>query len=102
MLKRAVAQVKKDKLAAMASFNHNDTSFRDRDLFVFCFNGGDGRFTAPRLSLHAMRATARCKWSTLRRRNNTARRKVGLLRSYTLLPCPDRLIWRLRAPMLRV
>ena len=46
MLKRAVAQVKKDKLAAMASFNHNDTSFRDRDLFVFCFNGGDGRFTA--------------------------------------------------------
>ena len=46
MLKRAVASVKRDKLAAIASFNHNDLSFRDRDLFVFCFDGGDGRFTA--------------------------------------------------------
>ena len=46
MLERAVASVKRDKLAAITSFNHNDLSFRDRDLFVFCFNGDDGRFTA--------------------------------------------------------
>jgi cytochrome c len=29
-----------------AKFNHNDPQFRDRDLFVFCFNHQDGRFTA--------------------------------------------------------
>ena len=46
MLKRAVIEVKKDKLAAIESFNRNDRSFRDRDLFVFCFNGSDGKFTA--------------------------------------------------------
>jgi hypothetical protein len=46
MLERAVVSVKRDKLAAITSFNHNDLSFRDRDLFVFCFNGDDGRFTA--------------------------------------------------------
>jgi hypothetical protein len=46
MLNRAVAAVKKDKAAAIESFNHNDEPFRDRDLFVFCFNGGNGKFTA--------------------------------------------------------
>jgi len=46
MLKRAVLEVKKDKFAAIQSFNHNAPPFRDRDLFVFCFNRGDGRFTA--------------------------------------------------------
>ena len=46
MLDRAIAKVKTDKLAAIDSFNHNDLPFRDRDLFVFCFNGSDGRFTA--------------------------------------------------------
>lgn len=46
MLSRAIAEVKANKLAAIESFNHNDMPFRDRDLFVFCFNGGDGKFTA--------------------------------------------------------
>ena len=46
MLERAVAEVKRDKLAAINSFNYNDIPFRDRDLFVFCFNAGDGKFTA--------------------------------------------------------
>jgi hypothetical protein len=46
MLSRAVAEMKTDKLAAIAKFNHNDPQFRDRDLFVFCFNQQDGRFTA--------------------------------------------------------
>ena len=46
MLNRAVFAVKSDKLAAIAKFNYNDPQFRDRDLFVFCFNGEDGKFTA--------------------------------------------------------
>jgi len=46
MLMRAVAEVKKDKLAAIDSFNNNDARFRDRDLFVFCFNGETGKYTA--------------------------------------------------------
>ena len=46
MLKRAIANIKSNKLGAIESFNHNDLPFRDRDLFVFCLNGGDGKFTA--------------------------------------------------------
>lgn len=46
MLKRAVIAVQQDEIAAIDSFNHNDRPFRNRDLFVFCFNGGDGKFTA--------------------------------------------------------
>jgi hypothetical protein len=46
MLVRAIDELKADKLTAIAKFNHNDPRFRDRDLFVFCFNRGDGRITA--------------------------------------------------------
>ena len=46
MLDRAVAEMKADKGKAIEKFNHNDSTFRDRDLFVFCFNAQDGRFTA--------------------------------------------------------
>ena len=46
ILRRAVAEVKADKAGAIAKFNHNEPPFRDRDLFVFCFNGQDGRYTA--------------------------------------------------------
>ena len=46
MLDRAIAAVMADKPGAIAMFNHNDSRFRDRDLFVFCFNGQDGKFTA--------------------------------------------------------
>ena len=46
MLNRAIIEVRADRLAAIEKFNRNETPFRDRDLFVFCFNAGDGRFTA--------------------------------------------------------
>jgi len=46
MLDLAIAAVKTDKPGAIAMFNYNDSRFRDRDLFVFCFNGQDGKFTA--------------------------------------------------------
>jgi hypothetical protein len=46
MLARAVAAMKTDQPDAIAQFNHNDPEFRDRDLFVFCFNSEDGKFTA--------------------------------------------------------
>jgi hypothetical protein len=46
MLNRAIAKVKANELAAIKSFNNNDLPFRDRDLFVFCFDGKDGKFTA--------------------------------------------------------
>jgi len=36
MLDRAVAEVKRDKEAAIAKFNRADGGFRDRDLYVFC------------------------------------------------------------------
>jgi len=46
LLKRAVGEIQIDKLKAISEFNYNDARFRDRDLFVFCFNRGDGKFTA--------------------------------------------------------
>ena len=47
MLNRAIVEVKANEAAAMDKFNHNnDRPFRDRDLFVFCFNAQDGKFVA--------------------------------------------------------
>jgi signal transduction histidine kinase len=46
MLDRAATAVKANATAAIAAFNRNDSQFRDRDLFVFCFNTEDGKFTA--------------------------------------------------------
>ena len=47
MLDRAVAEVKANQTAALAKFNDKDNKqFRDRDLYVFCFNMTDGKFTA--------------------------------------------------------
>ena len=46
MLDRAIAKVKANEVAAIKSFNDNDLPFRDRDLFVFCFDGQNGKFTA--------------------------------------------------------
>ena len=47
MLDRAVAALRAGQGAALAAFNdaHNK-DFRDRDLFVYCFNTADGKFTA--------------------------------------------------------
>jgi len=46
MLKRAITEAKANELLAIKRFNNNDVAFRDRDLFVFCFKGNDGKFTA--------------------------------------------------------
>jgi cytochrome c len=47
MLDRAVAELKSNETAALAKFNDKDNKqFRDRDLYVFCFNTSDGTFTA--------------------------------------------------------
>jgi hypothetical protein len=47
MLDRAVAELKSSETAALAKFNDKDNKqFRDRDLYVFCFNTSDGKFTA--------------------------------------------------------
>lgn len=46
MLEKAVAALKAGEAAALASFNKADGGFRDRDLYVFCYNMADGKFTA--------------------------------------------------------
>lgn len=47
MLDRAVAELKANETAAIAKFNDKDNKqFRDRDLYVFCYNTTDGKFTA--------------------------------------------------------
>jgi len=47
MLDRAIAELKSNEAAALAKFNDKDNKqFRDRDLYVFCFNISDGKFTA--------------------------------------------------------
>ena len=60
MLTRAIGAVKADKTAAINRFNHNDPSFRDRDLFVFCFNSRDGKLTAH----EDLSARTYAPWST--------------------------------------
>lgn len=45
MLEKAVAEVKKDKAAALEKFNKGEGGFKDRDLYPFCC-GPDGNFTA--------------------------------------------------------
>lgn len=46
LLEKAVTAVKADKAAALAKFIKKDGGFIDRDLYVFCFNMSDGKFTA--------------------------------------------------------
>jgi hypothetical protein len=47
MLDRAVVALKANQATALAEFNDkNNKQFHDRDLYVFCFNMSDGRFTA--------------------------------------------------------
>ena len=45
MLEKAVAALKRDKAAALASFNKGERGFKDRDLYPFCA-GPDGIVTA--------------------------------------------------------
>jgi cytochrome c len=46
MLDKAVAELKANEAAALAKFNKADGGFRDRDLYVYCFEAGTGKFTA--------------------------------------------------------
>jgi signal transduction histidine kinase len=47
MFDRAVVAVKANKAAALSEFNDkNNKQFHDRDLYVFCYNMSDGKFTA--------------------------------------------------------
>jgi signal transduction histidine kinase len=38
MLERAVAELKTNEAAALAKFNKGEDGFKDRDLYVFCFD----------------------------------------------------------------
>ena len=47
MLDRAIAALKTDEATALSEFNDGkNKQFRDRDLYVSCFNMSDGKFTA--------------------------------------------------------
>jgi hypothetical protein len=46
MLMKAVTAVKADKAKALEMFNSGEGGFRDRDLYVFCFNTSDGTIVA--------------------------------------------------------
>jgi hypothetical protein len=47
MLERAVAALKDNQAAALKAFNdEKNKQFRENDLYVYCFNVNDGKFTA--------------------------------------------------------
>jgi cytochrome c len=46
MLDKAVAALKANEADALAKFPKTDGGFRDRDLYVYCFNTTNGTFTA--------------------------------------------------------
>jgi len=46
MLERAVDALKANEAAALAKFNAGDSAFKDRDLYVFCFDMNTGKFSA--------------------------------------------------------
>jgi hypothetical protein len=46
MLEKAVAALKADQAAAIEKFNKADGGFKDRDLYVFCFNMSDGKIVS--------------------------------------------------------
>jgi cytochrome c len=46
MLEKSIAALKANEAAALAKFNSPTGGFRDRDLYVFCFDMTSGKFTA--------------------------------------------------------
>ena len=47
MLDRAIVALKSNEHTALSEFNdQNNKQFRDRDLYVFCFNMSDGKVTS--------------------------------------------------------
>jgi len=43
MIERAIRELKVDEIAALAKFRSGESGFRDRDLYVFCFDSTNGR-----------------------------------------------------------
>jgi len=46
MLEKAVAEIKANEAAALAKFNKGEGGFKDRDLYVFCFDMNARKMTA--------------------------------------------------------
>ena len=46
MLEKAVAALKSDEAGALTKFNSGEGGFKDRDLYVFCYDMTTGNFTA--------------------------------------------------------
>jgi len=46
MLEKAVAELKANEAAALVKFNKGESGFKDRDLYVFCYDMTTGKFTA--------------------------------------------------------
>ena len=46
MLEKAVAELKANESTALAKFNKGEGGFKDRDLYVFCYDMATGKFTA--------------------------------------------------------
>lgn len=46
LLERAIAEVKSDETTALAKFGSGEDGFRDRDLYVFCFDAETGVLSA--------------------------------------------------------
>src|SRR5580704_17781992 len=55
MLDKAVVAVKADKAKTLDTINKGEGGFLDRDLYVFCFNSGDGTIVATGSSNPAAR-----------------------------------------------
>jgi signal transduction histidine kinase len=46
MLERAISELKANEATALVKFNKVEAGFKDRDLYVFCFNVADGKMTS--------------------------------------------------------
>src|SRR4030095_1595131 len=46
MLEKAVAELKANEAAALVKFNKGESGFKDRDLYVCCYDMTTGKFTA--------------------------------------------------------
>ena len=57
MLEKAAVAVKADKAKALDTINKGEGGFLDRDLYVFCFNIGDGKAVANGSTNPAARKT---------------------------------------------
>ena len=57
MLDKAVVAVKADKAKTLDTINKGEGGFLDRDLYVFCFNIGDGKAVANASTNPAARKT---------------------------------------------